>query len=99
MHNQKAFALLEERFSSLIKVFNSANVSGADSDDHYWAVRDRLDIAREALERAPEFPVSTLACSLGDIYLAVRKNLTEDELKRWNETNGALEELHDKYGM
>ncbi|WP_435270953.1 hypothetical protein [Streptomyces sp. 1222.5] len=99
MPNPKAFKLLEERFSMMVKTFNHANVSDTDSDDHYWTVRDRLDLGRVALERAPEFQVSTLARSLGDIYRAVRKNLTPDELKRWEESNEALEELHDKYGL
>jgi hypothetical protein len=99
MRNQKAFKLLEERFSMMVKTFNHANVTGADSDDHYWTVRDRLELGRVALERAPEFPVTTLARSLGDVYRAVRKSLTPDELKRWEESNEALEDLHDKYGL
>jgi hypothetical protein len=99
MPNAKAFKLLEERFSMSIKTFNHANVSHADSDDHYWMVKDRLELGRVALERAPEFPVSTLARSLGDIYRTVRANLTSDELRSWHESNDALEEMHDKYGL
>jgi hypothetical protein len=99
MSNQKAFAMIEGRFSDHVKRFNHADVSGADSDDHYWTVKDRLELARVALERAPELRVTTLARSLGDVYQAVRKNLTPDELKRWEESDEALEDLLDKYGL
>jgi hypothetical protein len=99
MQNQKAFNLIEGRFSDHVKLFNHANVTDADSDDHYWTVKDRLELARVALERAPELRVTTLARSLGDIYQAVRKNLTPDELKRWEESDEALEELLDKYEL
>jgi hypothetical protein len=99
MLNQKAFNMIEGRFSDQVKRFNHFPVTGEDSDTQYWTVKERVDLARAALERAPEFPVTTLARSLGDIYQAVRKNLTADELKRWEETNEALEELLDKYEM
>jgi hypothetical protein len=99
MLNQKAFKMIEGRFSDHVKLFNHADVTEADSDAHYWTVKERVDLARAALERAPELPVTTLARSLGDIYRAVRKNLTPDELKRWEETNEVLEELCDKYEL
>lgn len=99
MRNQKAFDLIEGRYSAHVKLFNHYDVSHADSDDHYWTVKERVDLARAALERAPYLPVTTLARSLGDVSQAVRKNLTPDELKRWEETNDVLEELCDKYGM
>jgi hypothetical protein len=99
MLNQKAFTMIEGRFSDQVKRFNHFPVTDEDSDTQYWTVKERVDLARVALERAPELPVSTLARSLGDIYQAVRKNLTAEELKRWEETNEALEELLDKYEM
>ncbi|MGW1231400.1 hypothetical protein [Streptomyces californicus] len=99
MHNQGAFDMIESRFSAHVRLFNFADVSDDDSDDHYWTVRDRLELARVALERAPRVHVTTLPTSLGDVYRAVRKNLTADELGRWNEYREALERLSDKYGL
>ncbi|MVO87452.1 hypothetical protein GPA10_22475 [Streptomyces sp. p1417] len=99
MQNQEAFKLLEERFSMMVRTFNCVDVSFADSDDHYFTVKDRLDLGRIALERAPEFRVTDLPRSLGDIYRAIRLNLTPEEMKRWNETREALQVLHDKYRL
>lgn len=99
MANDKAFELIERRFSDQIKLFNHYDVSTTDSDDHFWFVKDRIELARVALDRAPEMRVTTLARSLGDIYREVRKNLTPDELKKWEELGGKLEALNDKYGI
>ncbi|MEU3437862.1 hypothetical protein [Streptomyces sp. NPDC006863] len=99
MKNQGAFDMIEGRFSAHVKRFNSADVSLDDSDAHYWAVKDRLELARVALERSPEVRVTTLPRSLGDAYRAVRTNLTADELRRWNECDEALEVLWEKYGL
>ncbi|MFB6654861.1 hypothetical protein ACFCZ4_06760 [Streptomyces microflavus] len=99
MLNQEAFDMIESRFSAHVKLFNFADVSLDDSDAHYWTVKDRLELARVALERAPEVRVTTLPRSLGDVYQAVRTNLTPEELTRWNEGNEAIEVLCDKYGL
>jgi hypothetical protein len=99
MLNQKAFNMIEGRFSDQVKLFNHFDVTEADSDTQYWTVKERADLARVALERAPQLKVTTLARSLGDIYQAVRKNLTPEELNRWEESNEVLEELSDKYGL
>ncbi|MFG3176557.1 hypothetical protein ACGFZC_16035 [[Kitasatospora] papulosa] len=99
MLNQKAFQMIEGRFSDHVKMFNSADVSGDDSDTHYWIVKDKLELARVALERAPQLRVTTLPRSLGDVYQAVRKNLTAEELARWDEKDDALHDLCDKYGI
>ncbi|WP_125262043.1 hypothetical protein [Streptomyces alboflavus] len=99
MHNERAYRMVEERFSNHVKVFNHYDVSGADSDTHYWTVKERLELAQVALERAPEMKVTTLARSLGDVYLAIRKNLAPDELARWNEADDVLENLANKYGI
>jgi hypothetical protein len=99
MLNQKAFDMIEGRFSDHVKRFNHFDVTEADSDTHYWTVKERVDLARVALERAPALTVTTLARSLGDTYRAVRKNLTPEELNRWEESNEVLEELSDKYGL
>ncbi|MEV5677433.1 hypothetical protein [Streptomyces sp. NPDC052179] len=98
MLNQEAFDMIEGRFSAHVKLFNSADVSLDDSDAHYWTVKDRLELARVALERAPEIQVTTLPRSLGDVYRAVRTNLTPEELASWDESNEALHELSEKYG-
>ncbi|WJV49893.1 hypothetical protein [Streptomyces flavofungini] len=99
MHNERAYKMVEERFSAHVKVFNHYDVSDDDSDTHYWTAKDRLELAQVALERAPEMKVTTLARSLGGIYQAIRKNLTPDELARWNEADDVLENLANKYGM
>lgn len=97
MHNAKAFAMIEGRFSAHVKSFNAYDVSGKDSEAHYWLVRERLDLARAALERAPELKVTTLARSLGDVYRTVRQNLTPEELNAWIVKNEQLEALTGKY--
>lgn len=95
--NAKAYAMLESRFSDQIKLFNSCDVNSEDSDTHYWAVKDRLKIAQDILSRIPEFKVTTLARSLGDIYIAIRRNSTPEEKEQWESLGEILETLHDKY--
>jgi hypothetical protein len=97
MRNDKALAMLESRFSDQIKLFNHYAVSDDDSDTHYWAVKDRIELAKNALERAPEIKVTTLARSLGDVYIAVRKNLLPEEREKWESLAELLETLSDKY--
>lgn len=96
-NNYKAYAMLESRFSDQVKLFNHYDVTEEDSDAHYWAVKDRLGLAKTALERAPEVKVTTLARSLGDIYIAVRKNLLTEEREKWEALGETLENLTDKY--
>lgn len=96
--NTKAYAMMEGRISERVKRFNHYPVSGDDSDDHYFMSKDRARLARLALDRAPEMKVTTLARSLGDVYLAVRKNLTPEELEQWKSLDLKLEALEDKYG-
>jgi hypothetical protein len=98
-NNVKAFKMIQGRFSDQVKLFNAYDVSGQDSGDHYFAVIERIKLAKIALERAPELRVTTLARSLGDIYLAIRNNLIADEFYEWNRLNEVLEALHDKYGI
>jgi hypothetical protein len=97
MHNDKAFRMIESRFSDQVKLFNHYPVSEDDSDTHYWAVKKRLALAKSALERAPELKVTTLARSLGDIYIAVHRNLLPEELQKWDSLAEELEILTDKY--
>lgn len=97
MHNNRAFAMLESRFSDQIKAFNCYDVTSEDSDTHYWVVKDRIDLAKKALERAPVIKVTTLARSLGDIYIAIRKNLLTEEREKWESLGETLELLTDKY--
>ncbi|MYX26085.1 hypothetical protein GTY75_05275 [Streptomyces sp. SID8381] len=99
MINAKAFKMIEGRFSDHVKLFNHYDVNEADSDTHYWLVKGRVELARVALERAPELKVTTLARSLGDVYRAVRTNLTPAELKRWDASAEAIADLNDKYGI
>jgi len=89
--------MIESRFSDQVKLFNHYPVSEDDSDTHYWAVKDRIALAKSALERAPEMKVTTLARSLGDVYIAVRRNLLPEELQKWNSLAEELEILSDKY--
>lgn len=98
MSNAKAYAMIEKRLSDQVKLFNHLPVSVDDSDDHYWIVKARLELAKAALSRAPEIKVTTLARSLGDVYTAVRRNLKPAELKRYEELAEKLEALNDKYG-
>ncbi|WP_159030799.1 hypothetical protein [Streptomyces sp. 769] len=99
MHNERACKMIEERFSNQVRLFNHCDVSEADSDTHYWTVKERAELARVALERAPQMTVATLPRSLGNIYVAIRRHLHADELDRWTKSNDVLEELMDKYGM
>jgi hypothetical protein len=98
-HNAKAIKLIEGRFSDLVKTFNHYPVSETDSDAQFWLVKERADLARVALERAPEIKVTTLARSLGDIYRTIRQHLTPDERIRWEKIATGLESLSDKYGI
>lgn len=97
MKNAKAYAMVEERFSTHVKAFNTYDVSAADSDTHYWAVRSRLTLASAALERAPEIVVTTPARSLGNVYREIRAHLTPEELTQWETLNETLERMADKY--
>lgn len=97
MRNTKAYALIERRFSQQMQNFNYLPVTDADSDTHFWAVKDRLSLASLALDRAPELTVTTAARSLGDVYRAIRTHLTADELEQWESLNTELERLADKY--
>jgi hypothetical protein len=99
MDNQKAFDMIEGRFSDHVKRFHSVEVSESDSDTYYWSVKERLELARTALDRAPKLTVTTLPRSLGDVYRAVRNNLTKEELSRYNDLNEQLEALSDDYGL
>ena len=99
MNNEKAFKMIEGRFSDQVKLFNQYDVNSQDSDDQYFMIVERVNLAKVALERAPLVKVTTLPRSLGDVYIAVRRNLTADELIRWNQLNEQLETLHDKYGI
>lgn len=99
MHNEKAFRLIEGRFSEHVKLFNIAPVSGEDGDKQEDIVRERLELARVALERVPVVQVTTLPRSLGNAYNAVRKGLTDAERVRWNETRDMLDALESKYGI
>ncbi|MBD0670043.1 hypothetical protein [Streptomyces sp. CBMA156] len=101
-HNKRAFKLIEGRFSDQVKSFNSGSVGIEDSDAHYFAVTDRLKLARIALGRAPELFVGvrvlTLSLHLGDIYRSIRKHLTPDELARWERLDQVIEDLMDEIG-
>lgn len=98
-NNDAAFRMIEGRLSNHVKTFNSYNVTGEDSDTQYFLSTEKLALAKAALEKAPAFKVTTLARSLGDVYLTAKRNMTSEELSRWNEINGLLEELSDKYGI
>lgn len=97
MHNAAAYAMIEKRFSNSVKLFHTFPVSDADSDIYYYAVRDRLALAKVALERASEVHVTTLARSLGEIYRVVFVNLTPPEREQWEGLNEDMENLLDKY--
>ena len=99
MNNERAFKMIEGRLSDTVKLFNAYDVSGEDSDAQYFATIERVKLAKAALERAEDLKVTTLPRSLGNIYIAIRKNLDIGELDRWNRLNEELEALHDKYGM
>jgi hypothetical protein len=99
MNNEKAFRMIKGRFSDQIKLFNQYDVNSKDSDAQYLLVMERIELARVALERAPQFKVTILPRSLGDIYIAIKRNLTVEERVRWNGLNDELEALHDKYGI
>lgn len=99
MNNERAYKLLEERFSGQVKTFNRHDVSAADADTHYWAVKDRLSLASLALDRAPAVTVTTLARSLGDVYRAIRTHLSADERKKWEALGDTIEKLSARYGV
>jgi hypothetical protein len=75
MINQKAFEMIEGRFSDQVKLFNAYDVSGDDSDEHYYTVVGRVKLAKVALERAPKVKVTSLARSLGNRLNAVLEAL------------------------
>jgi hypothetical protein len=97
MNNLAAFRMIEGRLSSHVQLFNSYKVNEEDSDTQYFLTREKLALAKAALENAPTFKVTTLARSLGDVYLAVKRNLSDADMRRWIEINELLEALSDKY--
>jgi len=99
MINYRAFKMIEDRFSDHIRSFNHHDVTGEDSDAHFWAVRDRLKLAEVALERSPLIKTSTLARSFGDIYSAIKRNLSDAERAEWDRLNDVIGDLTDKYGI
>lgn len=98
-NNDAAFKMIESRLSAHVQTFNSYDVSEEDSDTHYFLSKEKLALARAALDSAPVVKVTTLARSLGDVYMAVKRNMNSADLRRWNEINELLEALSDKYGV
>jgi hypothetical protein len=97
MNNDAAFRMIESRLSAHVQRFNGYDVSAEDSDTQYFLTTEKLALAKAALESAPAFKVTTLARSLGDVYMAVKRNLSDADMRRWIEINEQLEELSDKY--
>jgi hypothetical protein len=97
VNNSAAFRMIESRLSAHVQRFNSYDVSADDSDTQYFLTTEKLALAKAALESAPTFKVTTLARSLGDVYLAVKRNLSDADMRRWIEINEMLEALSDKY--
>ena len=95
--NSAAFRMIESRLSAHVQRFNGYDVSAEDSDTQYFLTTEKLALAKAALESAPAFRVTTLARSLGDVYMAVKRNLATADLARWNEINELLEALSNKY--
>lgn len=99
MQNEKAFRMIEGRFSEHVKQFNAYPVTDSDSDLQEVIVKERLELARAALGRVPVVRVTSTPRSLGDAYAAVRKGLSEAERVRWDERRDTLDALERKYGM
>jgi hypothetical protein len=97
VNNEPAFRMIESRLSAHVQRFNGYDVSADDSDTQYFLTTEKLALAKAALESAPAFKVTTLARSLGDVHLAVKRNLSDADMRRWIEINELLEALSDKY--
>jgi hypothetical protein len=104
MHNAAAFKMVEGRFSSHVKLFNSVRgVSDEDSDTQFTLYTERAALAKAALERAPKIQPSggrvalLLSTDLGNVYRAIRGHLTAEELAKWDADGETLAALFDKY--
>jgi hypothetical protein len=104
MHNAAAYKMVEGRFSSHVKLLNSVpGLSDDDSDTQFTLYTERAALAKLALERAPKIQPSggrvalLLSTDLGNIYRAIRKHLTAEELAKWDTDGETLATLSDKY--
>lgn len=103
MNNAPAIKLVTGRYSAHVSTFNCHNVSEVDSDNNYFLNKELAELATAALGRAPEIKPSgnrralLVSADLGNCYRTVRQNLTSAELARYNEIQGILEDLNDKY--
>ena len=104
MHNYQVIKLVTDRYSHHVKLFNrQPGVTEADSDAQYFLCKELEALATAALGRAPEFKPSgnrlalLPSTDLGNAYVALRRNLTDDERARYNAIQDELNALTDKY--
>lgn len=103
MHNAPAIKLITDRYSAHVRSFNFLPVSEADSAAQYWLYKELETMVTAALTRAPQFKPSgnrmalQLSTDLGNVRMAMLRELTETERMRYDEIQDALHILADKY--
>lgn len=93
----RAWAILERRFSDRVRVLAHYEPYSEDLvEDVVAKIQEKLQLAKAALERAGNVQVVNARQPLGDIYRAVRRNLTDDESVQWDRINTDIDRLSDQ---
>ena len=97
MNNAKAISIIKDRLSSRVQRFNDEDVDLSTSDAHHDLCMEAFRLAENTLSIIPEIKIKHPYSALGDIYRAIKENLTPEVRQRWNSIYDQLDQLEDQY--